>query len=308
MPKLKSTTGTLVSASATELNLLDGKSAVGTSTVYPVEFLVVGGGGGGSSGWAGGGGGGGGYRNSFKTGSENTGGNQAPEMPAIMCRSGVQYTITVGDGGTGGRSSAAGGHSSFGYILADGGGTANGLGGSSGGGSNHGTGVDKNIMFSNLGTKHMQGYAGGTGAHGIGNGRSAGGGGAGAVGIDGPTNAGGGGAGLSSSITGAAVTRAGGGGGGAQNASDGAGGSGGGGAGNKHPASGTAGTTNTGGGGGGTGRHYNTSSGAGGSGVVILRMLTSDYSGTISGSPTVDQSTVALTTILIYNASGTYTA
>jgi len=46
--------------------------------------------------------------------------------------------------------------------------------------------------------------------------------------------------------------------------------------------------------------------GAGGSGVVILRMATANYSGTTSGSPTV--STDGSDTILVYNASGTYTA
>jgi hypothetical protein len=44
---------------------------------------------------------------------------------------------------------------------------------------------------------------------------------------------------------------------------------------------------------------------AGGSGVVILRMLTSDYSGTTSGSPTV--STSGSDTILTYTGSGSYT-
>jgi hypothetical protein len=45
---------------------------------------------------------------------------------------------------------------------------------------------------------------------------------------------------------------------------------------------------------------------AGGSGVVILRMLTSDYSGTTSGSPGV--TTSGSYTILTYNSSGTYTS
>ena len=45
---------------------------------------------------------------------------------------------------------------------------------------------------------------------------------------------------------------------------------------------------------------------AGGSGVIILRMLTAKYSGTTTGSPTV--STSGSDTILVYNASGSYTA
>ena len=69
-------------------------------------------------------------------------------------------------------------------------------------------------------------------------------------------------------------------------------------------ATGTAGsgTVNTGSGGGGT---KTGTSGAGGSGVVILRMPTASYSGTTSGSPTV--STDSSDTILIFNASGSYT-
>jgi hypothetical protein len=37
-------------------------------------------------------------------------------------------------------------------------------------------------------------------------------------------------------------------------------------------------------------------------------MLTSDYTGTTSGTPTVDSSTVAGTTILTFNGDGSYTA
>ena len=43
---------------------------------------------------------------------------------------------------------------------------------------------------------------------------------------------------------------------------------------------------------------------SGGNGVVILRMRTSDYSGTTTGSPTV--TTVGDETILKYTGSGTY--
>jgi hypothetical protein len=59
------------------------------------------------------------------------------------------------------------------------------------------------------------------------------------------------------------------------------------------------GAANTGGGGGG----YN--GGSGGSGVVILRMLTLNYSGITTGSPTV--LTGANDTMLIYKGDGTYT-
>jgi hypothetical protein len=43
----------------------------------------------------------------------------------------------------------------------------------------------------------------------------------------------------------------------------------------------------------------------GGSGVVILRMATSDYSGTTTGSPTV--TTSGSDTILTFTGSGSYT-
>ena len=74
---------------------------------------------------------------------------------------------------------------------------------------------------------------------------------------------------------------------------------GGGGAGGAEFATGGNGNTNTGGGGGGF-------VGQGGSGVVILRMPTANYSGTITGNPTV--TTDGTDTILIYKSSGTYTA
>jgi hypothetical protein len=45
--------------------------------------------------------------------------------------------------------------------------------------------------------------------------------------------------------------------------------------------------------------------GAGGSGVVILRLPTADYSGTTTGSPTV--TTDGSDTILVFNSSGSYT-
>ena len=50
----------------------------------------------------------------------------------------------------------------------------------------------------------------------------------------------------------------------------------------------------------------NGTGGNGGSGVVILRLPTSRYSGTTTGSPTV--TTSGSNTILTFNASGSYTA
>ena len=67
----------------------------------------------------------------------------------------------------------------------------------------------------------------------------------------------------------------------------------------------TAGTNNTGGGGGSPGENLSTGTN-GGSGVVILRMPTANYSGTTTGSPTV--STDGTDTILTFTGSGSYTA
>ena len=56
--------------------------------------------------------------------------------------------------------------------------------------------------------------------------------------------------------------------------------------------------------GGATGDAGSYTSGAGGSGVIILRLLTADYSGSTTGSPTV--TTSGSETILTYTGSGTY--
>jgi hypothetical protein len=279
---------------------------------YSADFLVIAGGGGGS--W--GGGGAGGYRNSYST--ETSGGGGSSEA-SLTFSGGTVYTITVGAGGTGTASVGsvngnAGTNSSISGTgistitsSAGGGGGEDGntvnAGGSGGGGANGPIGGS--------GTAN-QGYAGG-GVSGRTSGGS-GGGGASAVGGDASAGAnpgigGNGGAGLSSSITGSSVGRAGGGGGGGRN--DGGGGAAGGtatdgGGAGGNAANGTAGTANTGGGGGGGG--YTGASftgGTGGSGVVILRMPTANYTGTTTGSPTV--TTSGSDTILVYNASGSYT-
>ena len=68
----------------------------------------------------------------------------------------------------------------------------------------------------------------------------------------------------------------------------------------------TNGTVNTGGGGGGVaGTNGNAAYGHGGSGVVILRMTTSIYSGTTTGTPTV--TTSGDHKVLVFNSSGSYT-
>ena len=103
---------------------------------------------------------------------------------------------------------------------------------------------------------------------------------------------------MSVSITGSAVDYAGGGAGditGSGNSNSG--GTGGGGS-YAVSGGGNAGTVNTGGGG--------SALFAGGSGIVILRVATSDYSGSTTGSPTV--TTDGSDTIIKFTSSGTYSA
>jgi hypothetical protein len=219
------------------------------SPSIPVTFLVVAGGGGGGQGDGtsrGGGGGAGGYRSSVF--GENSGGGLSAEPP-LMVKAGESYNVTVGDGGAGGNgrpdnNGQSGLSSVFGPIVSTGGAgapreyaTASGHGGSGAGGG------AQNLATTRYGSAGIsgQGFSGGTM---VGSSASAGGGGgAGGVGTQ-PTA----GIGVSSSITGTAVTRAAGG------------------PGNTN----TTGTVNTGNGGGG-GITGNVA-GAGGRGVVILRM------------------------------------
>jgi hypothetical protein len=278
---------------------------------YSIDFLVIAGAGGGGAD-DGGGGGAGGYRTSTQS-----------------VASGTVITVTVGDGGAGATaplhgntgsassisgsglttiSSAGGGGGGFRSGTDDGTGRRGANGGSGGGGSVGIPGVPGAVggTGNTPSTSPSQGNNGGI-SDGGGNLGAGGGGGAGGVGSTGTSsNGGAGGTGTASSITGTSVTRAGGGGGSARNpGSAGAGGSGGGGAGSTNaPSTGTAGTANTGGGGGGC--TPSNTSGAGGKGVVILSMLTSKYSSTTTGSPTV--TTSGSNTILQFNGSGSYTA
>jgi hypothetical protein len=279
--------------------------------LYTADFLVIAGGASGAV--YGGGGGAGGYRNSYST--ETSGGGGSSETSLSLAPLTV-YTITVGAGGAGGVNSGGSGISGSNSsisgtglttITSSGGGFGGrnetaGTGGSGGGSSTTG-------QAAGTGTAN-QGFNGGAGIQ-AGDGiAGGGGGGASAVGVAATTSqAGAGGAGLASSITASSVTRSGGGGGGADSrytgAAAGSGGSGGGGAGTVDGTAGS-GTANTGSGGGGSG--YNSgygTTGAGGSGVVILRMPTANYSGTTTGSPTV--TTSGADTIIVYNGSGSYT-
>jgi hypothetical protein len=283
-----------------------------TATTYSAEFLVIAGGGGGGYGTGSGGGGAGGYRNSYLT--ETSGGGGTSEA-TITLNAGTVYTITVGAGGASSDSPSARGTSGVNSslsgsdittITSSGGGggasfTQTASSGGSGGGGEDATGYTAGAS----GTAN-QGYAGGNG---VANADQAGGGGggAGAVGVNGvsPNTAGAGGAGLASSITGSSVTRGGGGGGSTYQGTLGAGGTGGGGSGSRYNSpqiNRTSGTANTGGGGGGGDRGTPN---AGGSGVVILRVPTANYSGTTTGSPTV--TTDGSDKVIVFNASGSYT-
>jgi hypothetical protein len=257
-------------------------------------YLVIAGGGGGGVG-DGGGGGAGGYRNSF-TDDPFSGRNSSIE-DGINLVSGTTYTISVGGGGSGasypGKSPGVSGTDSS--ISAPGLTTITSIGGGNGGSGDGGVAGDGGSGGGG-GTASGSGTAG-QGFDGAPGGSRSGGGGAGQQGGT-PGNSDGG-DGLSSSIDGSATFRAGGGGGSPSST----GGTGGGGA----PvapgtASATAGTANTGSGGGGT---DGGSSAAGGSGIVFLRVKTTDYSGTTTGSPTV--TTDGTYTVLKYTGSGSYT-
>jgi hypothetical protein len=273
----------------------DGAVAFETPQTKSISYLVIAGGGGGGygqGGYWGGGGGAGGYRNSFA--SETSGRNSSTET-SLTLNAGVALTITVGTGGAGGGSAAngtVGNDSSMTgtgvSITSAGGGYGAGASSSNGGnGGNGGSGggaADGNTPAKDGGSgTASQGFDGG----GSSSNGSGGGGGAGAVGASSPPSGRpvAGGAGLSSSITGSAVTR-------------GVGGSG-----SVAPAA----TKVDGTGDGGDGSD-NVATSDGADGIVILRMSTVDYSGTTTGSPTVDQSTVSGQTILIYTGSGSYTS
>jgi len=201
------------------------------------------------------------------------------------------YSIIVGAGGAGGTSTdgSSGNDSTFSAITSKGGGGGGKLGGGLDGGSGGGGGGGQ-LINTLGGSGDTYGNDGGDGGPvvGLGNRTGGGGGGAGSIGETADSyNAGDGGTGLASSITGSPVARAGGGGGGTETgnipglASDG------GGTGGSQLTAGTAGTVNTGGGGGGSGNGGVTPGGAGGSGIVIIRYLTSDFALDLTGKNTI---------------------
>lgn len=269
-------------------------SGGGGATPIPVTSLTVAGGGGATVGGGGAGG--------------------LIALPFTMT-SGVTYTIVVGAGGTGAvytGTATAGTNStisspSYTYATAIGGGrggigVASGTGGAGGaGGSGGGGGWGTSGSSAGGAGTSGQGFNGANGTAGTSGG---GGGGSAAAGTSGSVPNGG--AGASSSITGSAVNYAGGGAGGTAGATNPTGGVGGGGNGGSGstPTNTTSGSINTGGGGGGS-----TTSGVGGnggSGVVILSIPLANYTGLVTGSPTI--TTSGSNAIVKFTSSGTYIA
>lgn len=238
----------------------------------------------------------------------------------IFLYPGQVYTATVGAGGSGAifnGTPVSGSNSSVSYfstITSIGGGRCGlygnpngtaGADGGSGGGGGANAAAGAPVALGGSGTVGQGNNGGAT--PGLSGTPCGGGGGAGAVGATATNNVGGaGGIGLQSSITGTATYYAGGGGGSVGAGTQGAGGLGGGGT----AVGGTGGTggsgvANTGGGGGGA-TSLSGTGGNGGSGVVILSLLTSKYTGTVTGAPTV--TTSGANTIIKFTSSGTYTA
>ena len=253
------------------------KDYIQINSSIEAAYLVVAGGGGGAGLYGGGGGAGG-----FLTGT-------------VALQGGVVYSAIVGAGGIpnpfgddsdqGGNSSLSG--SGITTVTALGGGIGgalddNGGNGASGGGG--GCAVDRQPVGGS-GTAG-QGHKGGGGSYAeprrfLGGG----GGGAGSAGVSGIAG-GQGGSGKASSITGSSITYAVGGRGNDRNLDDA-----------------TPGTNGRGNGGGGFDREAPTH---GGSGVVILRVKTSQYTGITTGSPEITQD--GADTVIRFTDNGTYTS
>jgi hypothetical protein len=312
-----------------------GTSTFTTTSYFPtyISYLAIGGGGAGGAGDAAGSGGGGGGAGGYRTGY-------------TPITAGTSYTITVGTGGTGvvggtGNNGSSTSISGTGISITSAGGggggnttgvPGNGVGaaGASGGGGglrNNAAGGAGNTPS----TTPSQGNAGGaalfgnTGA----TGRGGGGGSALARGSGGYGNSelnanyavgpgGTGGSGLANNIRGTgSVVYSGGGGAGSYDRLIGGGGSGGGGSGSglgnsssSFSVVGTAGTVNTGGGGGGSATGVSVGAiagGAGGSGIVILRHLSSVISSTIPSAFTINGVTYSGTSLNgIYRTASGY--
>ena len=277
----------------------------GTLTVPIVEYYVVGGGGGGG-------------------GTHGGGGGAGSVIYGRMFDRNLTvgtYDITIGAGGAGGITYGAGnngGNTRFGSITALGGGGGGSgwntpLSGKSGGSGAGGGASTTNAQVYNGGA-YLSGFGnessisvfGNVGGNSYGGGsgvaRAGGGGGAGAAGPNtSTTQVGNGGAGIN--IFGLGFF-AGGGGGGSDQANDSTGGSSVGGNG-KALAVGTAGVANTGSGGGGGGGN-SSSGGAGGTGVVLISVVTATNPiKSWTGNPVI--TTSGSNTIYRFNNNGTIT-
>ena len=280
-------------------------TVIASNPPYDIDYLVIAGGGAGCGGYADGSGGIGGP-------GAGAGGMQDSTLSSVATA--TELTITVGAGGsTGGTGFYAHGTSGTDSSIAGSGiTTVTSIGGGYAG-SRLGSAPDSG--GSGGGAASHTGHAGGSGTVGQGNDggaassprASSGGGGKGAVGSTTSTISGGaGGAGQNNSITGTSVGYAGGGGGGATTLGGGGSASHGGGSGGGPGAAGGTTTANTGGGGGGGGGGNSAGvASAGASGVVILKVATSNYTGTTTGSPTV--TTDGSDTVIKFTSSGTYT-
>ena len=251
----------------------------GTYAPTFVEYLVVAGGGSGGL-------------ESYASGSGGGGGAGGLLTGIVPVTAGTSYTVTVGAGGAshtglnagGGSKGNNGSNSIFSSITATGGGGGGGGSGSGdfgiGSGGSGGGGAAKSPLNGSgiSGQGNAGGISSGSGVYST----ASGGGGAGTVGIGGTGSlsqwGGNGGAGVASNISGIVTTYAGGGGGSDGNgilvSSPGRGGVGGGGRGGSYVSNGipaVGGSPNTGGGGGGACNQFNYISGAGGSGIVIVR-------------------------------------
>jgi hypothetical protein len=247
-----------------------------TYGVYTSTYFIVGGGGGGGNGNPAGGGGGGAGQYLYSS-TNLTVGNT--------------YNVVVGAGGA---QNTAGNSSSFNSISAAGGGAGSG----SGQGGTAGNGASGGSVG---GTSNLGGGGGGGSS------------GAGGSGYDSGSDisvGGNGGGGVSTSITGSSLSFAGGAGGGGYYGY-GVGSTGGGNGGKGSPTTGdsasTAGNSNSGSGGGGWGYNRGIGSNNGGSGIVILSIPTSFYTGTYTGSSVII-STNGSNTIMQFLANGSYTA
>lgn len=269
------TTGTVNYDGTYTVVTFTSNGTINISTWINATVLCVGGGGGGGSNYAEAGGGGGGAGGLIYN---NTGYNATGNISVVV---GAGGAVAAGSAGAQGKT---GENSSFGTLNCLGGGgggtyAASEAGGNGSNGANGGGGG----QWLGSGGNGTAGYDGGADVNGI---MTGGGGGANGTGQNGSTGGGGGGNGSTYSINGTSVCYAGGGGGGTHSSVNfqSTGGcsslSGGRGAGGTPNIAATAGLDGTGGGGGGGDGSENGKSG--GSGIVIIRFLSSEDAGNLT--------------------------